>query len=256
MKVKEEDLRRELLKAISGEDLIINCARRLGIRLSNFKCRLYTARIHGIESVLHSNRPGGYSDDLKLEVVSSLMKGMAKHAAARTYNISEPTLNVWLRKHAEGGQEALLEDNRTLEAKDKLNRQLNAEAKEAAFKDGRNPDDVGHRQTDNADSKAAILSSNEKIQNAVMARKELSDILSIGDPSLMRTRLEEWSKLYLSVGISHLTRFTRTHSFKGHLPHQQRENRGCEQLHKSSEEKCLRLPGLRLFRLSDLGADP
>ena len=58
MKVKEEDLRRELLKVINGEDLIINCARRLGIRLNNFKCRLYTARIHGIESVLHSNRPG------------------------------------------------------------------------------------------------------------------------------------------------------------------------------------------------------
>ena len=112
MKVKEEDLRRELLKAINGEDLIINCARRLGIRLNNFKCRLYTARIHGIESVLHSNRPGGYSDDLKLKVVSSLMKGMTKHAAARTYNISESTLNVWLRKYAEGGQEALLEDNR------------------------------------------------------------------------------------------------------------------------------------------------
>ena len=174
MKVKEEDLRRELLKAINGEDLIINCARRLGLRLNNFKCKLYTARIHGIESVLHSNRPGGYSDDLKLEVVSSLMKGMTKHAAARTHNISEPTLNVWLRKYAEGGQEALLEDNRTLEAKDKLNMQLNAEAKEAALKDGRNPDDVGHRQTDNADSKAAILSSNEKIQNAVKAREELS----------------------------------------------------------------------------------
>ena len=46
-----------------------------GIRLDSFKCRLYTARIHGIESVLHSNRPGGYGDDLKLEVVSSLMKG-------------------------------------------------------------------------------------------------------------------------------------------------------------------------------------
>ena len=112
MKVKEEDLRRELLKAINGEDLIINCARRLGIRLDSFKCKLSTARIHGIESVLHSNRPGGYSDDLKLEVVDSLMKGMTKHAAARTYNITKSTLSVWLRKYAEGGQEALLEDNR------------------------------------------------------------------------------------------------------------------------------------------------
>ena len=77
-------------------------------------------------------------------------------------------------------------------------------------RDGRNPDDVRHRWTDNADSKAAILSSNEKIQNAVKAREELSDILSIGDPSLMDKRLKEWSKVYSSVGISQLTRFTRT----------------------------------------------
>ena len=75
---------------------------------------------------------------------------------------------------------------------------------------GRNPDDIGRRRTDNADSKATILSSNEKIQNAVKAREELSDILSISNPTLMRTRLEEWSKLYSSVGISLLTRFTRT----------------------------------------------
>ena len=75
---------------------------------------------------------------------------------------------------------------------------------------GRNPDDVGRRRTDNADSKTAILSSNEKIQNVVKAREELSDILAISNPTLMRTRLEEWSKLYSSVGISQLTRFTRT----------------------------------------------
>ena len=109
-----------------------------------------------------------------------------------------------------GARFLLLANNRTLEAKDKLNRQLNAEAKEAALKDGRNPDDIGHRRTDNADSKAAILSSNERIQNAVKAREELSDILSIGDPSLMEKRLKEWSKVYSSVGISQLTRFTRT----------------------------------------------
>ena len=75
---------------------------------------------------------------------------------------------------------------------------------------GRSPDDVDRRRTDNADSKTAILSSNEKIQNVVKAREELSDILAISNPTLMRTRLEEWSKLYSSVGISQLTRFTRT----------------------------------------------
>ena len=42
------------------------------------------------------------------------------------------------------------------------------------------------------------------------------------------------------------------HSFKGYIPHKQWEDRGREQLHKGSEEKCLRIPCLRLFRLSDL----
>ena len=75
---------------------------------------------------------------------------------------------------------------------------------------GRSPDDVDRRRTDNADSKTAILSSNEKIQNVVKAREELSDILSIDNPSLMEKRLKEWSKVYSSDGISQLTRFTRT----------------------------------------------
>ena len=39
-----------------------------------------------------------------------------------------------------------------------------------------------------------ISVQNEKIQNAVKAREELSDILSIGNPSQMRTKLEDWSK--------------------------------------------------------------
>ena len=42
------------------------------------------------------------------------------------------------------------------------------------------------------------------------AREELSDILSIGNQSQMRTKLEDWSKLYSSVGISQIIRFTRT----------------------------------------------
>ena len=109
-----------------------------------------------------------------------------------------------------GARFLLLANNRTLEAKDRLNRRLNAEAKDSARRDGRNPDEVGHRRTDNAESKAAILSSNEKLQNAVKAREELSDILSIGNPQLMRRKLEDWSKVYSSVGISQLTRFTKT----------------------------------------------
>ena len=54
-----------------------------------------------------------------------------------------------------------------------------------------------------------ILASNEKLQNAVKAREELSDILSMSGSDLMR-RLEEWSKVYSDVGISQLTKFTKT----------------------------------------------
>ena len=50
MKVKKEDLRREFLKAINGEDLIINCARRLGIRLDSFKRKLDCFLLDGNDS--------------------------------------------------------------------------------------------------------------------------------------------------------------------------------------------------------------
>lgn len=112
MKVKEEDLRRELLKAINGEDLIVNCTRRLGIRLNNFKAKLYRARIHGIDAVLHSNCNGSYSDSFKLEVVNSILQGMPNHAVAVTFNIDEMTVSNWVRKFTSGGTEALLDDKR------------------------------------------------------------------------------------------------------------------------------------------------
>ena len=55
-----------------------------------------------------------------------------------------------------------------------------------------------------------LLASNEKLQNAVKAREKLSDILSMSGSDLMRMRLEEWSKVYSDVGISQLTKFTKT----------------------------------------------
>ena len=122
----------------------------------------------------------------------------------------EATMVEEERKLLFGARFLLLANNRTLEAKDKLNRKLNVEAKESASRDGRNPDRVGHRRTDNADSKKMILASNEKLQNAVKAREELSDILSMSGSDLMRRRLEEWSKVYSDVGISQLTKFTKT----------------------------------------------
>ncbi len=109
-----------------------------------------------------------------------------------------------------GARFLLLANNRTLEAKDKLNSELNSEAKENAQKDGRKPEEVGRRRTDNAESKAAILKTNENIQNAVRAREELSDILSHKNPKMMEKELNNWCKLYSSVRIAQLTRFTKT----------------------------------------------
>ena len=114
------------------------------------------------------------------------------------------------RKLLFGSRFLLLANERTIDAKDRLNKQLNREAKEKALKDGRNPDEVGKRRTDNAEARSSILKSNENLQNVVRAREELSDILALHDSVLMRKRLEEWVKVYSSVGVSQLTRFTKT----------------------------------------------
>ena len=112
MKVKDEDLKRELLKALNGEETIKSCARRLGIGLNRFKERLYRARIHGVDSVLHCNNQKGYSDSFKLEVIDSVLQGLPKHAVAMKYNLQECVVSYWIRKFQDGGKEALLEDNR------------------------------------------------------------------------------------------------------------------------------------------------
>lgn len=112
MKVKDEDLRRELQIAINGEDSIVSCARRLGIGTTMFRERLYRARIHGIESVLHLSCRGTYAGRFKLEVVESVMQGMPKHAAATKYNLRESVVDSWTKKFLEGGEDALLADNR------------------------------------------------------------------------------------------------------------------------------------------------
>lgn len=122
----------------------------------------------------------------------------------------EATLVREERKLLFGSRFLLLANTRTLKAKDKLNAQLNAEAKRTAQKDGRDADRVGHRRTDNADSRDALLKANENLQNAVKAREELVEILSCQNPNSMKEQLEQWVKLYRSVGISQLTRFTRT----------------------------------------------
>jgi hypothetical protein len=114
------------------------------------------------------------------------------------------------RKLLFGSRFLLLANKRTLKAKDKLNTELNTEAKKAAEEDGRDPRKVGRRRTDNSSSRDGILKANENLQNSVKAREELIDILACPNPEHMRDQLQTWVKLYSSVGISQLTRFTKT----------------------------------------------
>ncbi|MBQ0071909.1 MAG: helix-turn-helix domain-containing protein, partial [Spirochaetales bacterium] len=61
---------------------------------------------------LHSNQPFGYGDSFKLEVVHCVLQGMPKEAAATKYNMTAAVIRSWLKKFGEGGEKALLEDNR------------------------------------------------------------------------------------------------------------------------------------------------
>ena len=113
MKIKDEDLRRELEIAITGKDTQRACARRLGMRCNNFKMLLARARVHGIGAVLHQNMPKGYADSFKLEVVNSvLVDGNPIGRTAVRYNLNHSTVLEWKRKYEEGGESRLLEDNR------------------------------------------------------------------------------------------------------------------------------------------------
>ena len=83
MKIRDEDLRRELQIALEGRDSHSKCAFRLGMRNDNFKELLSRARVHGIDAVLHCNTPRGYTDEFKLKVVhSAVLEGMPKSRVA------------------------------------------------------------------------------------------------------------------------------------------------------------------------------
>lgn len=113
MKIRDEDLRRELQIALEGRDNHSNCAFRLGIRNDDFSGLLSRARVHGIDAVLHSNRPRGYTDEFKLKVVhSAVLGGMPKSRVAIKCNLRKGTVHNWVRKYLEGGEELLLSDNR------------------------------------------------------------------------------------------------------------------------------------------------
>ena len=105
MKVKDEDLKRELEIAISGKDSQKACAMRLGIGIRSFKRLITRARVHGVEAVLHSNRPGSYADSFKLEVVNSVISvSLTLGIAESKYNLNKATVKAWVRKYQEGGE--------------------------------------------------------------------------------------------------------------------------------------------------------
>ena len=113
MKIKEEDLRRELEVALSGKDSQPRCSARLGMRLNRFKQLLRRARIHGIDAVLHSNMAGSYTDEFKLIVVNSVInESLTLGSAGARYNLAECTIKAWVGKYQEGGEEAILENGR------------------------------------------------------------------------------------------------------------------------------------------------
>ena len=113
MKIREEDLKRELEVALSGKDSQQKCSLRLGMDLRKFKKLLRRARIHGIEAVFYSERPKAYTEEFKLSVVNSVLSGpLSQGMAGARYNLNESTVKAWVEKYREGGKEALLEDNR------------------------------------------------------------------------------------------------------------------------------------------------
>ena len=88
MKIKEEDLRRELEKALKHEASIANCASRLQCRRSYFDLLACRARAHGIDAVMHSNASRAYADGFKLDVVHYVLaEGHTESSAAIRYNL-------------------------------------------------------------------------------------------------------------------------------------------------------------------------
>jgi transposase len=113
MKVKEEDLRRELQIALGGKDSHSHCASRLGITTQKFEKYLFRARVHGIDAVLHSNTAREHTDEFKLKVVHSVvLEGKTKQGTATKYNLMYGTVDSWVKKCLEGGEELLLSDRR------------------------------------------------------------------------------------------------------------------------------------------------
>ena len=113
MKLKEEDLKRELALVLCGKSSCSFCARVLGVNIQTVKKLAARARLHGVDAVLHSNRTGKYEDSFKLEVVQSIINGVhTESSAAAVFNLRGSTVSCWLEKYERGGEAGLLEDRR------------------------------------------------------------------------------------------------------------------------------------------------
>lgn len=118
MKIKEEDLRRELEKALKHEASIANCASRLQCRRSYFDLLACRARAHGIDAVMHSNASRAYADGFKLDVVHYVLaEGHTERTAAIRYNLTYGVVCTWIKKYLCGGEEMLLSDRRGITGK-------------------------------------------------------------------------------------------------------------------------------------------
>ena len=114
------------------------------------------------------------------------------------------------RKLLFGARWNLLANERTLRAKDALNRELNEQARRSAAAEGRDPAGVGRRREDNEAARRDLLDANASLNCAVRAREDLQDALGLDDPGEMRAALGHWCALYSKAGIGQLTRFTKT----------------------------------------------
>lgn len=113
MKVRREDLKREIETALSGRDTQVNCASRLGPSYADFKRYIRRARAHGVDALIAASACGTHADEFKLNVVKSVVEeGLSKHHVAVMFNLNHGTVHAWVRKYIEGGAALLLSDNR------------------------------------------------------------------------------------------------------------------------------------------------
>lgn len=150
------------------------------------------------------------------QVIDSLRRSEAKKLKSRVEKLiqaGDVTAAAEVeseRKLLFGARWNLLANERTLRAKDALNAELNAQAKENAIRDGRDPQEVGHRREDNVAARRDLLDASAVLGCAVRAREELQDALQVEQTDVLRKQLEQWCGLYSKAGIVQLTKFTKT----------------------------------------------